>query len=109
MDENPTDLSVKKENLYKELLDLHIKGLDEGLFTSVEESQESAKFIVDGMDKITTDQQIKPFIEDLASRWPAYKGAIMTIAEEEQKNKDQQKIDTVENELDKLADTPQAQ
>lgn len=103
MAENPSDLSLKKDNLYKELIDFYIKGVETGLFSSEEDSKESARFILDKLESIALEHEIKPFLEELAAKWPAYKSILVPLKIEGYQEKDQQQIDVVENELEKLA------
>ena len=98
MDNNAPITEVDKNNVYNSLADALIKGLENNSLT-VEESQLSSQYILSGLETISTKEQLISFLEDISTRWPAYKETFIMVKEQELNQKDTQQIKEVQKEL----------
>lgn len=60
-----------KERVYKDLADVIIASLEDGTMT-VEESEQSAEFIYNGIEKAGNYLQLTLVLYQLAQRWPQF-------------------------------------
>lgn len=103
MDGNlPQDFSVKKNETYKELTALLLKALENGQ-VSAEDSEDASRFILERFDNISTDIYLSAFLEEVANRWPCFRPVLVTQQHEEVKQEDQQKIESVEQEIENIS------
>jgi len=101
MDTDPTDLSDKKDSLYKELLDLMIQSLQNGTL-SANDSDEASRFIIDNFEKARDIHYLKVVIEELCENWPSFKPALLSFEKQSAEGQDQAKIEDTQQSLEEL-------
>ena len=101
MDNNVQDLSQKKDALYIELTDLTLQSLESGAL-SLEDSQDASRFILERLDALETETLLEAFVETLADRWPCFKPAAVSRANQTVINNDQQQLSTIEHEIESM-------
>lgn len=85
--------------LYNELCDAMVEGLKTHLLEEVS-AQDSAQFIL-RLDNINTYKELVVFLEELSSRWPAYKAVSLMVKEIETKVADEKVMNKVIEEIKK--------
>lgn len=93
-----TDLETLKNKLYDDLCRGILEAMMHGQAT-IQDGKESARFILDHLDKVKTKDELLQFLFDLATRWkvyhPFYIKAKYTLEEE----KDKEKIEKLKEHL----------
>lgn len=110
MDASPTTLDQLKKEVLEKLTGSLLDNLEQGIFLE-EEGAEIARFILSETKKVTTNETLLHFLEDLGKRWLLLKettdGLTAMIGTQQMEKKtvveDQQKIESIKNQLAQLA------
>lgn len=100
MDPNQ-DFLKKKEALYKELLDLMIKALQNNQITA-EDSEKVSRIIVEGFDKANDIYYLKAVVEEVSEKWEVFKPALLSFEVSENEAKDQAQVEDVQKAIEEL-------
>jgi len=101
MDQNPSDFSVQKQAIAKELFDLMVRSLEEDKIT-VEESTKASSFIADRLEQSQDIYYLRASIERLVSQWPCFSPALLSFKDMDAASQDQSKIEEVKKQLEEL-------
>jgi hypothetical protein len=96
----------QKEQVYKDFNDALMLALENGQIT-VPESEESADYMLQNFDEVTSKESLLVFLEDLSTTWPAYKNMYLKAKGEETAVEDQSKISEIQSNLDTLSNNQQ--
>jgi hypothetical protein len=87
-----------RKQIYDELADLMIAAVD-GNDMPVKEMKQSARFILDNLDAIKTEDELMQFLQTVGEKWKAYAVALLKYEGRKKMNEDEAKIQELQNKL----------
>ncbi|GEM_PF-6858888 len=99
--DNTSVSEEQKNNLYNELYDALLTGLQTSTL-SHEDSQFSAEFILESLDKIDSEDSMLFFLQDLANRWPVYKDTYLKYKDNDTQKQEASTLDATREKLNSI-------
>lgn len=93
-----TDLETLKNKLYDDLCRGILEAMMHGQAT-IQDGKESARFILDHLDKVKTKDELLQFLFDLATRWKVYHPFYVKTKYTLEEEKDKEKIEKLKEHL----------
>jgi len=100
--DNSSQISEETKNeIYQQIVDLMLIGLESNALTA-EDSEEASMFIMERLDKATDEFYLDALLEEFVDRWPIFTPLLQPKHEAEAKVIDEQNIANIQNEIKNL-------
>lgn len=101
MDTSQSISDETRKMVYGQLAEAMLTTLENGQF-DYEESQKSAEYVLEHLEKVATVSELKQFLIDLSALWPQYSLVLQNLQSLEQEHHDNKKLEAIESELQKI-------
>ena len=92
----------ERKRIYDQLVDVMVKAMERGEM-SPDDARPSATFILDGLEKVQTHEELEVFLNTLVRQWPGYAPVLTFLQGEETEQQEQVQIDEIKSKLSSLA------
>ena len=100
--DNSSQISEETKNeIYQQIVDLMLIGLESNALTA-QDSEDASMFIMERLDKATDEFYLDALLEEFVDRWPIFSPLLQPKREAEAKVIDEQNIANIQNEIKNL-------